>query len=149
MKRTNIGLIGCGNISPAYFDTAMTFPGIDITGCADLDSGVARERGIEFGVGACSVEELLANEEIGIVLNLTTPQAHAEINLRALEAGKHVYGEKPLAVTREDGQRVLDLAREKGLRVGCAPDTFLGGGHQTVRNLVDDDVIGRPVSTLR
>jgi len=106
----------------------------------------ARAKAEEFGLRARTVDELLADPEIEIVVNLTTPQAHAEINLRALEAGKHVHTEKPLAVTRADGQKTLALAREKNRRVGAAPDTFLGGGLQTCRRLLDDGAIGEPVA---
>lgn len=146
MKRTKVGLIGCGNISQAYLDGAKTFQAIEISSCADINLAAAKERGAEFDIQACSVDELLKDNEIEIVLNLTTPQAHAEINARALEAGKNVHCEKPFAVDRDDGRRILDLARRKGLLVGCAPDTFLGGGHQTARKLIDDGSIGRPVA---
>ena len=97
---------------------------------------------------ACSVAELLADPAIEIVLNLTIPNAHAEIALAALEAGKSVYNEKPLASSREDGQQILALAAAKGLRVVCAPDTFLGGGIQTCRKLIDDGAIGQPVAAV-
>jgi predicted dehydrogenase len=90
------------------------------------------------------VEELLANPEIELVLNLTAPQAHPEVNKRVLQAGKHVYTEKPFALTREDADEVLQLAQEKNLRIGCAPDTFLGGGLQTCRKLIDEGAIGTP-----
>lgn len=146
MKRTKVGLIGCGNISRAYLNAAKTFQIIEISSCADINPTAARELGAESGIQVCGVSELLEDNEIEIVLNLTTPQAHAEINGRALDAGKNVHCEKPFAVTREDGNRILNLARQKGLLVGCAPDTFLGGGHQTVRKLIDDGVIGRPVA---
>src|SRR3954453_6454704 len=109
----------------------------------------AQARAAEYGVPrACSVPELLADPEIEIVLNLTIPNAHAEIGLAALQAGKSVYNEKPLAISRADGQRMLALAAERGVRVGCAPDTFLGGGIQTCRKLIDDGAIGTPVAAL-
>jgi predicted dehydrogenase len=95
---------------------------------------------------ACSTEELLADPSIEIVINLTIPRAHAAVALAALNAGKHVYGEKPLAVNRADGKRIMDLARKKKLRVGSAPDTFLGGGIQTCRKLIDDGWIGKPIA---
>ena len=145
-QKTKVGLIGCGNISPTYLNAAKTFQIIEISSCADINSTVAAERAAEFCIPSCSVDKLLDDNEIEIVLNLTTPEAHAEINERALDAGKNVYCEKPLAITREDGIRILDLARQKGLLVGCAPDTFLGGGHQTVRKLIDDGVIGKLVA---
>ena len=147
MTTIKIGIIGCGNISPAYLRTAQTFSILECAACADLVPARAEARAEEFGVPrACSVNELLADPDIQIVVNLTTPQAHAEVSLAAIEAGKHVYTEKPLAITRADGSKVLALAAERGLRVGCAPGTFLGGGLQTCRALIDDGAIGRPVA---
>jgi predicted dehydrogenase len=143
---TRIGIIGCGNISPAYFRGCRGFPNLELAACADLDAGRARARAQEFGVPrACAPSELLADPEIRIVVNLTVPRAHAEVNLAAIRAGKNVHCEKPLAVTREDGRRTVAAARERGVRLGCAPDTFLGGGLQTCRKLIDDGAIGRPI----
>jgi predicted dehydrogenase len=102
----------------------------------------------EYGARACTVEELLADPDIDAVLNLTIPIAHAEIALKALNAGKHVYGEKPLAVTCEQGLEIMELAKSRGLRVGSAPDTFLGGGIQTCRKLIDDGWIGKPLAAV-
>jgi predicted dehydrogenase len=145
--KVKIGIVGCGNISGAYLKVSKGFPGIEIAAVADLDPERARAKATEFGVPrACSVAELLADPDIGIVLNLTIPVAHGEVALAALAAGKSVYNEKPLAVTRDEGQRMLALAAAKGLRVGGAPDTFLGGGHQTCRKLIDDGWIGEPVA---
>ncbi|GGH76224.1 putative dehydrogenase [Pullulanibacillus pueri] len=147
MGSVKVGIIGCGNISAIYFKAGQTFDAFDIVACADLDVSRAQARAEEFGVAkACSVDELLADPEIEIVVNLTIPGAHAEVATAALNAGKHVYGEKPLAVTREEGKNILNLAKEKGLLVGNAPDTFLGGGIQTCRKLIDDGWIGEPVS---
>ena len=148
-----IGVIGCGNISAVYFKAGQSLDILDIVACADLDMERARARAEEFSVPrACTVDELLADPEIEIVLNLTIPKAHAEIALAALEAGKHVYNEKPLALSRQDGRRMLEMARRRGpgvcntpLRVGCAPDTFLGDGLQTCRRLIDEGVIGEPI----
>ena len=141
-----IGIIGCGNISQAYFNGARAFGDIQIKACADLNPDAARRKAEENGVLAFGIDELLGDPEIGIVVNLTLPQAHAEVNLQALHAGKHVHCEKPFAVTRAEGQAVLALAAQKGLMTGAAPDTFLGGGFQTARKLLDDGWIGRPVS---
>lgn len=147
MRKVKIGIIGCGNISSAYLRTARTFAILDCAALADIDLERARARAQEFEIPkACSVTELLAMPEIEIVVNLTTPQAHLEISLAAIAAGKHVYTEKPLAVNRADGAKILAAAAEKGVRVGCAPGTFLGGGLQTCRKLIDDGVIGRPVA---
>ena len=137
------GLIGCGNISGAYLRNKDVFSHLRIEKCASRRDESARAAAETFGIQAVSVDALLRDPEIDLVLNLTTPDAHTEIDLRALEAGKHVYSEKPFAVTREDGRKVLRLAEEKGLRVGCAPDTFLGGGHQTCRKLIDSGAVGK------
>lgn len=147
LERAGVGIIGCGNISGIYFKMCQTFRNLQVVACADLLPERARARAEEFGVPrACSVEELLADPNVDIVVNLTVPQAHAEICLAALEAGKHVHVEKPLAVHRGDGQKIVALAKSKGLRVGAAPDTFLGGGMQTCRKLLDDGWIGEPVA---
>jgi len=148
MNKVKVGIIGCGNISGIYLkNLTQTFQITEVAACADLIPERAAEKANEFNVPkACSVEELLADPEIRIVVNLTIPAVHTEINLAALNAGKHVYCEKPLAISREDGRKVMDLAREKGLMVGCAPDTFLGGGLQTCRKLVDDGWVGVPVA---
>ncbi|WP_077624690.1 Gfo/Idh/MocA family protein [Sediminibacillus massiliensis] len=147
MNKLNVGLIGCGNISSIYFKNIRKFRVVDIVACADLDLNRAQQRAEEYNIPkACSTEELIADPEIDLVINLTIPAVHAEIAVAALEAGKHVYGEKPLAVSLEDGRRIVELAEEKGLIAGNAPDTFLGGGIQTCRKLIDDGWIGEPVS---
>lgn len=142
----NVGVIGCGNISGAYFKNGLVFNQMKITACADLRKDAAEVKAWEFGIRAMSVEELLDNPEIDIVLNLTTPQSHVEVNRMALDAGKHVYCEKPFGLDREGAREVLELAAKKKLRVGCAPDTFLGGGHQTCRNLIDSGLFGKITS---
>ena len=147
METIKIGIVGCGNISAAYLRTAQTFRILEAVACADMIPSRAAARAEEFGVPkAPAVEALLADPDVQIVVNLTTPQAHADVSLDAIAAGKHVYSEKPLAVTRADGQRILAAARSKGVRVGCAPGTFLGGGLQTCRKLIDGGAIGRPVA---
>ena len=141
-----VGLIGCGNISSIYLQNAQTLDPIEIVACADLRREAAEAQAAKYGVGrVLSVEELLADPSVEIVLNLTTPESHGSIALAALEAGKSVYNEKPLAMSRAEGQRMLALAREKGLLVGGAPDTFLGAGLQTVRELIDGGAIGEVV----
>ncbi len=146
-KKINVGLIGCGNISSAYLEGVQIFDILEITACSDIEPQKAEEKAAEYNIPTvCSVEELLADPGIDLVLNLTVPRAHAEINLKAIRAGKHVYCEKPLAVTRKEGQEILEEAKKKGVRVGAAPDTFLGGGLQTCRKLIDDGWIGRPVA---
>ncbi|MDP6453244.1 MAG: Gfo/Idh/MocA family oxidoreductase [SAR202 cluster bacterium] len=140
-----VGVIGCGTISPQYFRNMPLYPGVEIVACSDLILDRAKSRAQEFGVPkACSVEELLSDPNIDIVLNLTTPNAHAEVSLAAIAAEKHVYNEKPLTIDRDDGEAILSASRSQGVRVGCAPDTFLGGGIQTCRRLIDAGDIGRP-----
>ncbi|GIP33864.1 Gfo/Idh/MocA family protein [Paenibacillus sp. J2TS4] len=147
MSKVKVGIIGCGKISGIYFTNLQTYDLLEVKACADLDLARAQAKAKEFQIPvACTVKQLLGDPDIQIVINLTVPQAHAEICLAALEAGKHVYVEKPLAVTRGDARRILDKAKQKNLLVGCAPDTFLGGGIQTSRKLIDDGWIGRPVA---
>ncbi len=147
MEKMDVGIIGCGNISRTYMENIPKFAGLRLKACADIDLDRAISRAQEFSIPhAYSVEQLLADPTIRIVVNLTIPAAHAEVCLQALHAGKHVHVEKPLAVTREEGRDILELAKRKGLLVGCAPDTFLGGGLQTCRKLLDDGVIGTPVA---
>jgi predicted dehydrogenase len=143
-----VGVVGCGKICDAYFTGCAPYDFVKITHCADLDLDRAKAKAAQHGVQACSVEELLGSNEVDIVLNLTIPKAHAEVNLAALNAGKHVYTEKPFALEIAAGAEVLELAKRKNLLVGCAPDTFLGGGLQTARKLIDDGAIGRPVAAL-
>lgn len=145
-QRTKIGIIGCGNISSIYLKSDKVFNNIEIVGCADLDVERAKAKAAEYGIKAYSVRDLLADPEIEIVVNLTIPAAHAEVSAAAVEAGKAAYSEKPFALNRTDGEELLKLAHARGQRVGCAPDTFLGGGLQTCRKLIDDGVIGTPVA---
>jgi len=147
MYPTKVGIIGCGNISGIYCEAGKTFDILDIVACADLIHDRAESKAAEYQIPkACSVKELLADPEIEIVVNLTIPKAHAEVALAVLEAGKSVHNEKPLAITREDGRRLLEIASDRGLLIGCAPDTFLGGGLQTCRKLIDDGWIGEPIA---
>lgn len=147
MKPVKIGVIGCGNISDIYFTKCKSFDILEVAACADLLPARAKEKAKQHGIPvACSVEELLTNPAIDIVVNLTIPQAHSEVAHAALEAGKHVHNEKPLTVSREEAQALLKLAEEKELLVGGAPDTFLGAGLQTCRKLIDDGRIGEPVA---
>jgi len=146
-RKGKVGVIGCGKISEKYLATLTEkFHGIlEVAACADLVREMAEKRAAEFGIPkVCTVEEMLADPEIEFILNLTIPKAHASINLQAVQAGKHVYSEKPFTITLEEANEVLGIAEEKGLRVGCAPDTFLGGGLQTCRKLIDDGWIGTP-----
>lgn len=146
-ERIRVGVIGCGAISGRYLQTSRSFPVIEIAACADLNRQAAEKKAAEFAVPrVLEVDELLADRSIDLVLNLTVPKAHAPLSLAALKAGKHVYIEKPLAVTRADGQAILKEAKSRNLLVGCAPDTFLGWGLQTARKAIDDGSIGKPVA---
>ena len=146
MQKTNIGIVGCGNISDAYFGGAKSFEILNVVACADLNMETARAKAAQHGCAAVTVDELMARKDVEIVVNLTIPRAHAAVALQALESGKHTHCEKPFAVDLNDGRKVLATARARGLRVGCAPDTFFGGGHQTCRKLLDDGLIGKPVA---
>jgi predicted dehydrogenase len=146
MQKVNVAIIGCGNIAPAYVRGMAVFPVLKLVACADIDMSRAQAFAKEHHIEAYSVEELLARDEIEIVVNLTIPRAHAEVDLRIIEAGKHIYSEKPLAVNRGEGRAVLEAAEKANVRVGCAPDTFLGGGIQTCRKLIDEGAIGTPVA---
>jgi len=141
-----VGIVGCGNISGIYFEAGQKFEILTIVACADLDVERARATGARYGVPACPVAELLADPTIDIVIDLTIPGAHYEVGLAVLHAGRSLYNEKPLAIERPDGARLLAEAAARGLRVGCAPDTFLGGGLQTCRALINDGAIGAPVA---
>jgi predicted dehydrogenase len=143
-----IGIIGCGNISDIYLTNGARFPDLRVAAVADLVRERAEAQAAKYSVRALTVDHLLADPGIDLVINLTVPQAHGAVALRALESGKSVYNEKPLAISRDDARRMLDLARSKGLLVGCAPDTFMGAGLQTCRKLIDDGVIGEPVAAL-
>lgn len=143
----NIGIIGCGAIVAQYLKTLPHLPSVTLRAVADLDLGRAQAvAASQEGVRALTVEELLADPEVDTVLNLTIPAAHAEIALKAIAAGKHVYGEKPLAMTTDEARLVLDAAHKAGVRVGCAPDTVLGTGIQTARHAIDNGMIGRPIA---
>ena len=141
-----IGSIGCGNICGAYFSGARNADSVEVKWCADLQPDVAEAAAKQHGCQAVTADELLADPEIELVLNLTVPKVHVEVGLQALEAGKHVYSEKPLGVDLAEARQLVDAASERGLRIGCAPDTFLGAGGQTARKTIDAGVIGRPVA---
>jgi len=143
MTRTlGVGIIGCGNISAAYFKLAPLFKGLEVRACTDLNMAAAEARAKEFGVKAQATDALLANDDVDVVINLTIPEAHYPVTTRALEAGKHVYSEKPFVLSVEEGKKLKSLADARNLRVGSAPDTFLGGAHQYARKLIDDGAIG-------
>jgi predicted dehydrogenase len=146
-KPLKVGIIGCGAIIAQYLTNFRRLDQIELVAVADLDPARAQAVAMDYeGVRAVSVEELLAADDVELVLNLTIPAAHAEVALKAIAAGKGVYGEKPLAASTAEARQVLDAARKAGVAVGCAPDTVLGTGIQTARKAIDDGLIGAPVS---
>jgi predicted dehydrogenase len=146
VAKKHVGIIGCGNIFRAYVQGCRAFGILEVDACADILPDKARAAAAEHAIPrVLSVEALLADESIDIVINLTIPRAHAEVSQAILESGHHLYSEKPLATVRDGGRAIIKTAARTGLRVGCAPDTFLGGGLQTCRKLVDDGWIGEPV----
>jgi predicted dehydrogenase len=144
-----VAVIGCGVISDVYLANLARWPIVDVVAVADLDPARAAAKAARYGIPqAATVAEVLADPSIEAVLDLTIPAAHAKVGLAALRAGKSVYNEKPLAVTREDGRLLLEEAAARGLCVGAAPDTILGAGLQTCRRLVDAGAIGAPVAAV-
>ena len=149
MKKVKVGVVGCGNISSIYFENmTKVFDILEVKAVVDLDKSRSQAAAEKYGIPVIydTAEALLADPEIELILNITTPPHHATVCLAALNAGKHVYVEKPLAITREDGLKIKELAKKKGLLAGGAPDTFLGGGIQTCRKLIEDGWIGEPVA---
>ncbi|MGF6792698.1 Gfo/Idh/MocA family protein [Paraburkholderia sp. 35.1] len=145
MKPVFVGIIGCGNISDAYFTGAANSEFVRIKACADLRPEAARAKAAQHGVAAMTVDALLADLDIEIVINLTVPHAHVPVSLQILEAGKHVYLEKPLGTEFASARAMLARAEASGLRVGCAPDTFFGAAHQACRAALDAGRIGRAI----
>ena len=142
-KIFKVGLIGCGNIAETYFRAHKYFNNFKIIKCADINSKVSNICAKKYKIQARSVAEILRDKEIDVILNLTIPKAHYIIAKKALMNGKHVYSEKPLAVNFSDGKKLVKLAKRKGLYIGNAPDTFLGGGNQKARELLDKSIIGK------
>ena len=149
MEKIRIGVIGIGDISDVYLNNLKKYDAVEVVACASRGLEKAQRKAAQHDIpkAYASGAEVIADPDIDLILNLTTPQAHYEYNLAALKAGKHVYTEKPLAMTYEQGKELVSLAREKGLLIGCAPDTFLGGRLQNIRELIDSGKLGR--STAR
>ncbi|MGC9450209.1 MAG: Gfo/Idh/MocA family protein [Oceanipulchritudo sp.] len=146
-----VGIVGCGKISRAYLRTLTTIgrEALEVAACADLREEAARERAKEFGIPrVMTVEALLGEPEIGFIANLTIPEAHFEVSKAALDAGKHVYTEKPLALSIGEARALHALAKERGVMLSCAPDTLLGSGPQGARQLMDSGRIGTPASAF-
>ncbi len=145
--KVKAGVIGCGAISGAYLGMAKNFPLVEIAACADMDPERAKAAAKKFGIArVITVKEMMKDDSIQIILNLTVPKAHVPVGLEAIKHGKHMYAEKPLGVNRDEGRELIDAAAKKGLRIGCAPDTFMGAGVQTARKLIEDGAIGKPVA---
>lgn len=148
-KRLGIGFIGTGNISSAYLkailgkDGMPGFAVLDVKALSDMRPEAASARATEFGLKSLTVDEMLADPTIDLVVNLTIPRTHVDVGLKCLAAGKHVYSEKPLGITFAEGRKLLDAANAAGLRIGSAPDTFLGGSHQQARAVVDSGALGQ------
>ena len=141
-KVFKIGLIGCGHIAETYFRAEKYFNNIKIIKCADINEKASKRCALNFGIKSVTVNELLKDNEIEIILNLTIPKAHYQISKKALINGKHVYSEKPLAINLNDGKKLLKISKKKKLYLGNAPDTFLGGGIQKSKELVEKNIIG-------
>jgi predicted dehydrogenase len=141
----NVGVLGCGIIAHNYVKGASAFPTFDVVACADLDTELARAFAEEHRLELASVDELVTAPEVDIVLNLTPPTAHAALVTATLDAGKHAYTEKPLAVSVDAGRTLVAQAREQRLRLGCAPDTFLGSAYEAGRRAIERGDIGEPV----
>jgi predicted dehydrogenase len=145
----NVGILGCGHVSDQYLTGCAGLESLEVVACADLDLNRAEQKAAEHSVGrACTPERLLADPEVELVVNLTPPRSHAEVSLAAIRAGKHVWSEKPLGVTLEEAAELIEAAAGAGVRLGCAPDTFLGAGLQTSIKLIEDGWIGEPVAAV-
>ena len=143
MSKLGVGIIGCGNISTTYLKFAPIFKSLALKAVADIDMAAARARAEEYGVRADTVDDLLAAQDVDVIVNLTVPAVHYAVTKRILEAGKHAYSEKPLVLTLAEGEDLRNLAARKNLRIGSAPDTFLGGAHQQARAIIDEGKIGK------
>ncbi len=141
----NIGIIGCGNISDTYFESQKIFNNLNILVCADLVKEIADKKAHQYNILSQSVDDLFQNEDIDIILNLTTPVAHKEVIIRSLENGKHCFSEKPLATNFKEGLKIQEISKQNNLFVGCAPDTFLGAAGQKSRKLIETGSIGKVV----
>ena len=140
-----VGIIGCGNISETYFNCQNIYNNFTVISCADLNIDIAKKSAEKFNVKAESVEDLLSNTDIDLIINLTIPSAHKEVIINSLNAGKHCFSEKPLAMNFNEGKEIYELSKQKNLYVGCAPDTFLGAAGQKARQLLEDNEIGKVV----
>ncbi|MEO6394839.1 MAG: Gfo/Idh/MocA family oxidoreductase [Devosia sp.] len=145
-KTYGIGIMGAGNISAAYLRLAPLFKGLEVRGVADIIPAAAQKRSEEFNVKAMTPDEMLKSSEIDVVVNLTIPATHFQVSMDAISAGKHSYSEKPFVLSVKEGKALQKAAKKRGLSVGSAPDTFLGGAHQQARDLVDSGALGKIMS---
>ncbi|MBL8808087.1 MAG: Gfo/Idh/MocA family oxidoreductase [Rhodospirillales bacterium] len=146
MSDIGVGIVGCGNISTIYMLNMPKFAGLRLVACADARPEAAQAQAAKFGIEALAMDALFARKDIGIVVNLTTPNAHFEVSRAAIEAGKHVFGEKPICVEAAHARTLVEEAGKRGVKIGCAPDTFLGAGGRLAREIVDSGKVGRILS---
>jgi len=145
-KSESIGIIGCGVISEAYLRLAPNFRNLAITAVADIVPAAAKARAAQYGVRAVTVDEMLKDPEIGTIINLTVPAAHYDVSSAIISAGKNAYSEKPIALDAKQAAKLVAQADKAGVKLACAPDTFLGGGGQTARRLIDKGAIGTVIA---
>jgi predicted dehydrogenase len=145
-KTYGVGIMGAGNISAAYLRLAPLFKGLEVRAVADIMPEAAKKRAEEFGVAAQTPDELLKNSEVDVIVNLTVPAAHYRVSMDIISAGKHSYSEKPFVLSLEEGLSLKKAADERNLKVGSAPDTFLGGAHQQAREIIDSGKLGKIMS---
>lgn len=143
MTQLGVGIIGCGNISTTYLEFAPIFKSLKLVAVADINMDAANARAAEYGLRADTVAGILAASDVDVIVNLTIPAVHYDVTRQILEAGKHAYSEKPLVLTLAQGEHLRELAASKNLRIGSAPDTFLGGAHQQARAAIDDGTTGQ------
>ena len=143
VKVFKVGLIGCGHIAETYFRAHKYFNNFRIIKCADINHLAAKKCASTYKIKALSVKNLLKDKEIEIILNLTVPKAHFEVSKKALLNNKHVYTEKPMAINLKDGKELLKISKRKRLYIGNAPDTFLGGGNQKSKEILEKNYIGK------
>ncbi len=144
----NCAIIGCGNISEIYIENILRFSNLNLVACADIIKEKAEEKGRKYNIEVSDVENILQSNDVQLIVNLTNPLSHFDVSIQSLKHGKHVYSEKPLALTFEQACLLLETAKKNHLFIGCAPDTFLGGSWQTARKIVDDNWIGKPLSSF-
>ena len=143
MRDLGVGIIGCGNISTVYMHNMPLFAGVRLVACADMRMEAAHAQAAKFGIEALEVDALLKRDDIDIVINITIPNAHYAVSHAALTAGKHVFGEKPLTTSLSDAKKLVAEGQSRNLLIGCAPDTFLGGGGRLARSFVDEGRVGK------